>query len=274
MKDEEPKRSLGTNGGLSRMLLYLMSVLILSETVKSVKHENNVLDYAYLKENANRNGHGLDGVGTPKEVKVNGNHTKPEAVVKKHFLYLKAVDTHSVNGLKPYRHYQQDKLRRENSKFLYEYLKEQERLKQQKNQKELKAMLGEALKILKQKTSDKHDTTKKLAKNSNLTPSRFLLQQLLLNLEKQSQKEASLLKSSHVTGLSKTDQMSGEKARILSWIEANNEKGLLDWDTAHSLSLFVKNHDEDLNHQHALQACPYLLLAQLIQESKQKLLSE
>jgi hypothetical protein len=253
---------------IHRVGLALFFLVYLLGTANSVKHLNNDLDFATLQDNANRNGHGLDGIGKSKEIVNQGNATKTENVAKKHVLYLKAMDTHNENGLKPYRYFEEDKQRRENSKFLYNYLQEQERIKMQKNQKELKTMLGEALKVLKKKSNEHKGKTKMLAKSSSFDQGKYLLNQLLLNLEKQSQKEASLLKSSHTTSLAKTEHLSREKAKILAWIESSYAKGDLNWDAAQSLSMFVENHDTDLGHNHVLQACPYRLLAQLAAEGQ------
>lgn len=68
-------------------------------------------------------------------------------------------------------------------------------------------MLGEAFKVLKKEASEAPAKTKKLARTSYVSASKFLPQESLLNLQKQSQKEAKLPKSSQVTSLGKTGQM-------------------------------------------------------------------
>jgi hypothetical protein len=139
----------------------------------------------------------------------------------------------------------------------------QERDAKMKAEKEKKVsqLLKDALKTLKDPKSTSGAKTEPSEKQKK---KKMLLQEILLKMEGQAEKEAKIVAKSKDTQLAKAQDISKVKQSILNWIDKGLEDGSVDVKTAASLTMFVENHDKMLNHHHLLAECPYRFLAKLV----------
>ena len=174
----------------------ILVIIFVIPSCLAVKEQTDTVDQSDASSKEQRNGHGFDG----QPIKVELEKVKRVGqfiVYSSEVVKLKVVDPHSEHGFRPFRHYRENKIRKENNEFLYNYMQEQEKQKAVESESKVTAMLKDALKILKTKTNESAHTSQKR-----------LAQDLLLALELQSQNELHLLKNSQITALAKQEDIS------------------------------------------------------------------
>jgi hypothetical protein len=146
------------SGRIERIIRILILLSATFSMVISIKQSHFESHRHEVEDHQHRNGHGLDGQGNNKDIKIGLQSKLVDHHVQRHILYLKPTDGHDEYGLKSYRYFEEDKLRRENSKVLRAYLKRKKSMNDKEKMAELSSLFKEALSSLKSHSKNKKRT--------------------------------------------------------------------------------------------------------------------